>query len=210
MPQVCPAHCGQQSVGVAYVWKGGPDFMLMFGSPPLAITARPLRGLQGLRPYATSKALAASRLALGGYPRNNLQRLTEIALLNPHDEIKDVAAHPAAKTEENPSIRFNIKRRMSLRMKGAQAYVLRTPTSKPGTPFHKGDEIARALHFASIKLKDRKRVHRLTTLIARARPSQRPRRFQKSPGLASDPSVPRSVAAPIERRFRTQSPDGTG
>jgi hypothetical protein len=210
MPQVCPAYCRQQSVGIAYVWKGGPDFMFMFAFPPLAITARPLRGLQGLRPYATSKALAASRLALDGYPRNNLQRLTEIAPLNPHDEIKDVATNPAAKTEENPSIRFDVKRGMAFRMKGAQAYVLRTPTSKPSAPFHNGDKIARVLHFASIKLKDRKRVHRLTTLIARDKSFQRPQRSQKSPGLVSGPSVPRSVAAPIERRFRTQSPGGTG
>jgi hypothetical protein len=121
MPQICPAHCGQQSVGIAYVWEDGPVFILMFASPQPAISARPLRGLQGLRPYATSKALAASRLALGGYPRNNLQRLTEIASLNPHDEIKDVATSPTAKTEENLSIRFDVKRRMAFRMKRAQA-----------------------------------------------------------------------------------------
>jgi hypothetical protein len=87
----------------------------------------PLRGAQGglCPPYARSNALAASRLALAGYPLgdfgNNFQRTAKVATRSAHDKLEHVAASATAETFEAPFFRRNVKRRIAFFVQWAEA-----------------------------------------------------------------------------------------
>jgi hypothetical protein len=104
----------------------------------LAIRGRTLRVLRG-SPYARSKPLAASRLALAGYPRNfrdNLQRTPKIAASRTHQKLKHVAACATAKALENLLAGMNVERRVPFRMQRAKADKLPTTRPKASVPFN--------------------------------------------------------------------------
>jgi len=86
---------------------------------------RPLRGLQGLRPYAVLKTLGPSALADGGYPKGgNLHGPAKITSFRALNEIEYVSARAAPKALPDFSLWLKVKRRVPLGMERAQANVL--------------------------------------------------------------------------------------
>ena len=104
---------------------------------------RPLRGPEGLRPYAAVKSLGPSALADGGYPLSrDFQRVTEPTPLSAHDEIEDIAADTTAKTMENLPLRVNVEGWVTLSVKRTEANVLLTGALQPGVCPSDADEVA--------------------------------------------------------------------
>ena len=75
-----------------------------------------LRKQKGLRPYASAKPLAASRLAGLGYPKTNyyFECPTKLASFRQHHKTEYVAASAAAEAIENFLYRVNVEARMAL------------------------------------------------------------------------------------------------
>jgi hypothetical protein len=94
----------------------------------------PLRGAKGLRPYARSKPLAASRLALAGYPFGEFDHdskgTAKIATGKAHCKSKNVAALPAAEAMEHLFSRMDIEGRVPLVMQRAKADQLATRSAE--------------------------------------------------------------------------------
>jgi hypothetical protein len=65
----------------------------------------PLRGAQGLRPYARSNPRAASRLALAGYPLaeigHDFQRTAKVTACRAHHKLEHVTPGATAQTLED-------------------------------------------------------------------------------------------------------------
>lgn len=107
--------------------------------------AAPLRGAEGLRPFARSNAFAASRLTLARYPfrkvSNDFQCAEKVAALNPHDEIEYITASATAEAMENLFSRVNVERWMTFAVEGTETEELAPRLAKPCEPASERNQV---------------------------------------------------------------------
>jgi len=115
--------------------------------------ACPLRGQQGLRPYARAKPFAASRLTGARYPktRRNFESAAEVASFRSPDEVKNVAARATAEAVENFLSGVNVERRVPFGMEGAKPDVLPARAPELRVPRSDGEKIGAGLHLLRIE-----------------------------------------------------------